>query len=189
MDESVVVAHTRAWVLRSVIGLNLCPFARAPLGNNRVRFAVSRATEPQALRRDLRIQMDALAAADPQDLETTLLIHPWVHADFLDFNDFLDVADEMLCELGYEGVLQVASFHPDYCFAGAAPDDLENATNRSPYPTLHLLREDSIERAVQAIADPRSIFEANIDTLRELGPEGWAELQAQCAADAAARTT
>jgi hypothetical protein len=117
--------------------------------------------------------------------DTTLLIHPRVLTDFLDFNDFLGAADEALAQLGLDGVLQVASFHPQFQFAGTEADDVTNATNRSPYPTLHLLREASIARAVEAFPQPEAIYEANMRTLEALGAEGWAALQAQCKADAA----
>ena len=107
-------------------------------------------------------------------------MHPQVLGDFLDYNDFLDEADALLCEMGLDGTLQIASFHPQYQFAGSAAEDIENATNRSPYPTLHLLREASIERAVAAFPEPEAIYETNKRTLRTLGPKGWAALQARC---------
>jgi hypothetical protein len=109
-------------------------------------------------------------------VETTLLIHPHVLTDFLDYNDFLDAADAEIASAGLEGVIQVASFHPDYVFAGVAADDPSHATNRSPWPLLHLLREESIDRAVAAYPDPDAIVERNLDTLRRLGPEGWRAL-------------
>ena len=177
--------ETRAWVRRAVVGLNLCPFAKAPLVKEQIRFVVCDASDAGALLDTLRAEMQRLAQADPQQLETTLLIHPNVLGDFIEFNDFLELADAAVEELGYSGVLQVASFHPDYQFAGSAPDDLSNATNRSPYPTLHLLREDSIDRAVAAFPEAEAIFETNIRTLEALGADGWAALQAQCRADAA----
>lgn len=172
-SEEAIIAETRAWLERAVIGLNLCPFARAPYIHNRVRFCVSRATDTDALLDELLGELQSLNAADVEDCETTLLIHPHVLGDFLDFNDFLDSADAAVEVLKLDGVLQVASFHPDYCFADSAPDDIENYTNRSPYPTLHLLRESSIERAVDAVADPDAIYERNIETLRSLGKSGW----------------
>jgi len=180
------VAHTRAWVERAVIGLNLCPFAKAPQAKGQVRYVASAAVDVEALLHDLIDELQRLADAADTDIETTLLIHPQVLGDFADFNDFLDLADRAVVELGLEGVLQVASFHPQYQFADSAPDDLGNATNRSPYPTLHLLREESIDRAVEAFPHAEAIFEANIATMRELGASGWALLQRQCRADAAA---
>ncbi len=132
-----------------------------------------RRVTPQALLDDLVRELQFLAAADPETVDTTLLIHPQALNDFLDFNDFLDVADAAVAQLGLEGVLQVASFHPDYQFEGTAPGDVENFSNRSPYPTLHLLREDSIARAVATYPDAAAIYERNIETLRRLGAEGW----------------
>jgi hypothetical protein len=179
-----VIAETRAWVDRAVIGLNLCPFAKAVRVKDQIRYVVTDATDTDALLEALREELHLLADADPQQVETTLLIHPGVLAEFLDFNDFLDVADAALEELGYASVLQVVSFHPQYQFAGTPADDVTNATNRSPYPTLHLLREESIDRAVAAFPEAESIYERNIVALRALGPEGWAALQAQCRRDA-----
>jgi hypothetical protein len=176
IGESEFIAATRIWLEKAVIGLNLCPFAKAVHLGNRIRFAVSFAESPEALRDDLLRELLALADADVAQVETTLLVHPRVLKDFPDYNEFLDVADAALEELGLAGVLQVASFHPRYQFAGTAPDDIENFTNRSPYPTLHLLREESIERAVAAYPDTANIFEKNIETLRRLGRDGWREL-------------
>jgi hypothetical protein len=180
-----VIAETRAWVQRAVVGLNLCPFAKAPLAKGQIRFVVCESDDPRVLLDALCAQMRELVATDPAVVETTLQIHPNALTDFADFNDFLEAADAALDDLGLEGVLQVASFHPRYQFADAAADDLGNATNRSPYPTLHLLREASIERAVAAFPEAAAIYEANIATLDSLGAEGWARLQAQCRADAA----
>jgi hypothetical protein len=180
-----VIAETRAWVQRAVVGLNLCPFAKAPLVKGQIRFVVCESDDPRVLLDALVAQMRELAAADPDVVETTLLIHPNALLDFAEFNDFLDAADAALDDLGLDGVLQVASFHPDYQFADAPPDDIGNATNRSPYPTLHLLREASVERAVAAFPEADAIYEANIATLEALGADGWAQLQAQCREDAA----
>lgn len=175
-----VLTETRAWVDRAVIGLNLCPFAKAVQVKNQIRYVVSEAADEEALLAELRAEMERLVAADPAVVDTTLLIHPGVLEDFLDFNDFLGLADEALEDLGYEGVLQVASFHPQFQFEGTEADDVTNATNRSPYPTLHLLREESVDRAVAAFPDAEAIYEKNIRTLEELGADGWAELQALC---------
>ena len=183
--RDAVLAETRAWVERVVIGLNLCPFAKAPQAKGRVRYVVSEATETQALRRDLIDELRTLAAAPADQIETTLLIATQVLQDFDDYNAFLTDADGAVAELHLRGVLQVASFHPQYRFAGSAPDDVSNATNRSPYATLHLIREASIERAVAAFPEADAIFEANIATMRDLGAVGWAALQQQCRADAA----
>ena len=176
IEEATVLAATRRWVERAVIGLNLCPFARAPFVQERLLFRVSRARSEEALLSDLRDELVTLHAADPLVRETTLLIHPGVLTEFLDYNDFLDVADAAVRALGLEGELQVASFHPDYRFADTTADAIENCTNRSPYPTLHLLRESSIERAVETIVDTDEIYRRNIETLRRLGSDGWRAL-------------
>jgi uncharacterized protein len=177
-----VIAQTRAWVNRAVIGLNLCPFAKAV--HTKIRYVVSHACDEDALLATLGEELHLLAGADPEQVETTLLIHPQVLTNFAQFNDFLGRAETMLLALGYEGVIQVASFHPQYRFAGTRAGDVSNATNRSPHPTLHLLREASVERAVAAFPEAATIFEANIRTLQALGHEGWAAVQAQCKRDA-----
>ena len=186
--SDTVIAETRAWVDRVVIGLNLCPFAKASQVKGRVRYVVSDATDPEALMARLIDELNRLAETSEMFIETTLLIHPQVLTDFADYNDFLGLAERAVSQLGLEGVIQVASFHPHYQFAGSAPDDLSNATNRSPYPTLHLIREDSIERAVAAFPETAAIFEANIVTMQRLGANGWAALQRQCREDGAAAT-
>jgi hypothetical protein len=163
-------------VERAVIGLGLCPFAESVYLRNGVRFHVSDQRSAAGLLSELRAELTHLHAADPRECETTLLIHPWVLSDFVEFNDFLQICDETVIDLGLEGEIQVASFHPQYQFAGTRPDDIENHTNRSPFPTLHLLREASVERALAAIPDPESIYENNILRLRELGAAGWAAL-------------
>jgi uncharacterized protein len=170
------VAVTRTWLEKAVIGLNLCPFAKPVHLNNRIRYFVSDARWPARLLEDLMAELRALDAADPAQCETTLLIHPHVLADFSDYNEFLDQADDAVAELGLEGVIQVASFHPCYQFEDAGPDDIDNYTNRSPYPMLHLLRESSVERAVTTYPDTMAIYRKNIETLRRLGHEGWRRL-------------
>jgi len=167
-------AATRKWLEKAVIGLNLCPFARTPHVQGRIRYAVSEAETPEELLEHLIAELQAIAAAAPEEIETTLLIHPRVLHDFLDYNDFLGVAEEVVADLGLEGTIQVASFHPRYQFAGTEPDDVENYTNRSPYPILHLLREASVERAVETFPDTSEIYERNIETMRRLGHEGVA---------------
>lgn len=174
--EEEVIAATRTWVERAVIGLNLCPFAKAPFGKGQIRYVVSKADNPEALLQDLIAELEVLAEANPEKIETTLLIHPGVLSDFLDYNDFIEIADETVEELDLGGILQVASFHPDYQFADTGPDDISNFTNRSPYPTLHLLREDSIDKAVEAFPEAEMIYEKNIDTMIRLGQQGWDEL-------------
>jgi uncharacterized protein len=182
--SDLALAETRAWVERAVIGLQFCPFARAPQLKGLVRYVVSEASDTAALLAGLIEELQLLAGEPAERVETTLLIHPHVLTDFAEYNDFLAVAEAALVELDLEGVLQIASFHPHYQFAGTAPGDLGNATNRSPYPTLHMLREASIERALAAFPHPEAIFEANIATLERLGAEGWAALQRQCRDDA-----
>lgn len=171
--DDEVIAATRRWVERAVIGLNLCPFARQPYVRERIAYRVSDATNAQTLCQHLRQAIVDLASALPDDCETLLLIHPRVLNDFLDYNDFLDVADALLEELDLHGVLQIASFHPDYCFADSEFDDVANCSNRSPYPILHLLREASIDRAVESGVDVDAIPERNIRTLQRLGRAGW----------------
>jgi hypothetical protein len=161
---------------KAVIGLNLCPFAAIPYRGNRVRFLVSEQRSASGLLDELRSELIHLASAKSADCETTLLIHPWVLGDFIEYNDFLAVCDEAVLELDLEGVLQVASFHPHYQFAGSQPEDIENYTNRSPYPMLHLLREASVERAIEAVGDTQEIYRRNIRTLRALGRAGWEDL-------------
>lgn len=175
-DTDDIITATQQWLEKAVIGLNLCPFAKAVYVKKQIRYVVSTAQDTEALHADLLAELQFLAAADPAQVDTTLLIHPQVLSDFLDYNDFLDVADAALDELDLTGSIQIASFHPDYQFAGTDADDIENYTNRSPYPMLHLLREDSVERAVAAFPDAASIFEKNVETMRELGLTGWEKL-------------
>jgi uncharacterized protein len=176
-----VIAETQAWITHAVVGLNLCPFARAVQVKNQIRCVVSDATHIDALMAQLCEEMHFLAEADPAKVETTLLIHPQVLTDFLDFNDFLELADAALEELDYDGVIQVAPFHPQFQFEGTEPDDVTNATNRAPYPTLHLLREDSVGRAVAAFPNAEAVMEnivdTNIATLEKLGATGWSDIQ------------
>jgi hypothetical protein len=170
------IAATRHWLEQAVIGLNLCPFARAVHVKQQIRWVESQARDEQELREDLVRELQYLAAVDAAMVDTTLLIHPHVLNDFLDYNDFLDVADAGVEALGLTGVLQVASFHPGYRFEGTAPDDVANFSNRSPHPMLHLLREDSISRAVAAFPEAATIYERNVQTLRRLGALGWKQL-------------
>jgi len=170
------IAASQRWLERAVIGLNLCPFAKAVQARGQVRWVLSEDTTPEALLQTLGAELLFLRDAPADVADTTLIVHPRVLEDFLDYNDFLETADALVESLGLDGVLQVASFHPDYQFAGSAPDDVENFTNRSPYPTLHLLREDSVSRAVEAFPDPEVIVERNVETLRRLGVDGWRKL-------------
>ena len=170
------IADTRRWLERAVIGLNLCPFAKAVHAKGQVRWVLSDATEPADLLEQLGEELAFLRDADPADVDTTLIVHPHVLQDFIDYNDFLGDADDLVEAMELDGMLQVASFHPDYQFAGSDADDIANYTNRSPYPTLHLLREDSVSRAVDAVPDPDVIVERNVETLEKLGHDGWRDL-------------
>lgn len=170
------IAATRLWLERAVIGLNLCPFAKAVVVKDQVRFVLSEATTPEALLEVLGEELLRLRGTPPSELDTTLIVHPQVLGDFLEYNDFLDEADDLIEALELDGTLQVASFHPDYQFAGTAPDEIGNYTNRAPYPTLHLLREDSVARAVAAYPEPDRIIDRNLATLEQLGHAGWARL-------------
>jgi hypothetical protein len=176
IDTVRIVAETRRWVERAVIGLELCPFAESVYIGNRIRFRVTEARTAAALLEELRSELIHLHVTEAPQCETTLLIHPRTLNDFAEFNDFLEICDAAVAELDLEGELQVASFHPRYQFAGTQPDDIENHTNRSPYPTLHLLRELSVERALAAVPNPESIYENNILRLRALGAAGWRDL-------------
>ena len=177
-DDQTVINATRIWLEKAVIGLNLCPFAKAVYVKDQVRFVLSDATTPEALVEQLAEELLLLRDTPAEQIDTTLIIHPEVLTDFLDYNDFLDNADAAVEALDLGGILQVASFHPDYQFDGTHPDDPSNCTNRSPFPTLHLLREDSVERAVAAFPDPDVIVERNIATLDKLGAEGFKRLLA-----------
>ena len=176
MTSDEIIAATHRWLERSVIGLNLCPFAEGVYRGGRVRMRVSDSRSASGLLAELRSELTGLHAADPGQCETTLLIHPWVLADFVEYNDFLEVCEAAIVELGLEGELQVESFHPRYQFEGTESEDIENYTNRSPYPMLHLLREASIERAIAAVPDIDEVYRRNIRTLRGLGHEGWQRL-------------
>ena len=176
MGDEDVIAAMRQWIEKAVIGLNLCPFAKAVYVKNQVRYVVSRASHLDGLLEDLDRELDFLAAADPDEVDTTLLIHPTLLPDFLDFNDFMQLADAAVGEHGLDGVIQIASFHPAFQFEGTAPDDMGNYTNRAPFPTLHLLREASIARAVAAFPEAETIYQRNIETLENLGIDGWQAL-------------
>ncbi|GAA0244282.1 DUF1415 domain-containing protein [Rhodanobacter caeni] len=175
-EDAPYIADTTRWVERAVIGLNLCPFARAPLVQGKLRLRVSHARDTDALLDDLCGELQSLNALAPDECETGLLIHPFVLNDFLDYNDFLDVADAAVQTLGLEGIWQVATFNPRYQFADTSPDDIANFSNRSPWPTLHLLREASVERAMASMSDTDAIYRNNIATLERLGHTGWQAL-------------
>ena len=164
------------WLERAVIGLNLCPFAKGVHAKGQIHYVVSAATDAAALAQDLRRELADLAAAPAEVRDTTLLMAPDCLQDFLEFNDFLGVAEDVLEELDLDGTLQIASFHPEFQFAGTDAGDVTNCTNRAPYPTLHLLREDSIDRAVQAYPEAEAIYERNMKVLEQLGMPGWQAL-------------
>jgi hypothetical protein len=174
-DEAVLAAMRR-WLERAVIGLNLCPFAKAVHARGQIRWVVSGATTEDALLAELAIELQRLAATPPDEIDTTLLVHPQVLQDFGDYSRFLPRAEVELAALGLGGTLQLASFHPQYCFRGNLADDVGNNSNRAPHPTLHLLRESSIDRAVAAFPDASRIYGANIAMLQALGTEGWEAL-------------
>ncbi|MDP2818855.1 MAG: DUF1415 domain-containing protein [Polaromonas sp.] len=176
MTDEVVLARTRHWLEKAVIGLNLCPFAKAVYVKNQVRLVVSQARHADDLLEELDRELDLLVATPVEEIDTTLLIHPTLFDDFLDFNDFLEIAEGVVDEHGLEGVIQLASFHPKFQFEGSEPDDIGNYTNRAPFAILHLLREDSVERAVEAFPDADAIFDENIKTMEQLGHAGWKEL-------------
>ncbi|TLD47268.1 MAG: hypothetical protein FAZ92_00457 [Accumulibacter sp.] len=172
-----VIARTRHWLERAVIGLNLCPFAKGVHAKGQVRYVVSPAHDDESLLDDLQRELLTLRSTPAEQVDTTLLIHPWALTDFADFLRFLDLAEVVLQTHRLQGVLQVASFHPNYVFADSAADDITNCTNRSPFPTLHLLREASLDRAVAAFPEAATIYERNLRTLRQLGNDGWRALQ------------
>ena len=176
LNCAVVVAQTRDWIDKAVIGLNLCPFAKPVYSAERILYCVSGARSEHALLGDLSRELSNLQESDPQTCETTLLIHPYVLSDFIQYNWFLERADAELDKLGLVGELQIASFHPRYQFADTEPEAIENYSNRSPYPILHILREASIERVMGDTADSASIYSKNVETLRRLGHAGWRKL-------------
>ena len=176
MTEEQVLEKTKHWLEAAVIGLNLCPFAKAVYVKNQVRLVVSKARHADDLLEELDRELDLLVATPASEIDTTLLIHPTLFEDFLDFNDFLEVAEGVVDEHGLEGVIQLASFHPRFQFDGTEADDISNYTNRAPFAILHLLREDSVERAVDAFPQADAIFDVNIGTLEKLGRTGWKAL-------------
>jgi hypothetical protein len=176
MTDEEVLAKTRHWLEAAVIGLNLCPFAKAVYVKNQVRLVVSKARHADDLLEQLDRELDLLVATPASEIDTTLLIHPTLFEDFLDFNDFLEIAEGVVDEHGLEGVIQLASFHPQFQFDGSEPDDISNYTNRAPFAIVHLLREESVERAVAVFPQADVIFETNIGTLEKLGLVGWKAL-------------
>ena len=178
MSESQIVNATRKWVEDVVVGYNLCPFAKRELVRDRVRFVVSNAETEDELVQAVHEELQRLS--DEPEIETTLLVHPQVLQDFSAYNEFLDVTDGLLAYLELEGVFQIASFHPDYQFADTDPDAAENYTNRSPYPMLHLLREASLERAIESYPDVEGIPQRNIELMDELGADKMKAILHSC---------
>ena len=176
MTDDEVLAQTRRWLERAVIGLNLCPFAKSVYVKNQVRLVVSRARHLDAFLDDLDRELELLKSTPAEEVDTTLLIHPTLFPDFLDFNDVHQIADEAVVEHELDGVIQIASFHPEFQFADTEPDDITNYTNRAPFPTLHLIREESLDRAVEAFPEAEMIYERNMETLKKLGLAGWLAL-------------
>lgn len=182
--NQTVIEHTRQWLEKAVIGLNLCPFAKAPYVKGLVRIEVSRAKHLDGFLEDLDRELQLLGSTPPEELETSLLAHPDLFGDFLLFNDMLDFAEQAVADNGLEGIIQIAPFHPEFQFEGTEADDITNYTNRSPYPTLHLIREDSISKAAEAFPDAEAIFGRNMALLREMGHQGWNDLNiARCTFD------
>jgi len=176
LSSEEIIAATKRWLEKAVIGLGLCPFAKPAHIQQRIRYYVCSATTTAELIEALCSELCVLKTTDAAEVETTLLIHPYVLTDFLEFNDFLDIAEAAVEELGFDGEFQIASFHPDYQFADTQAEDIENYTNRSPFPILHLLRESSLENAINAVPDTAKIYEKNIETMRRLKHEGWSQL-------------
>ena len=174
--EDIVIADTVRWLEKAVIGLNLCPFAKSVHVKGQIHYVVSQATDAEGVAMDLHRELEALAEISPEKRDTTLLILPHTLQEFLDFNDFTELADDLVEELDLGGILQVASFHPMFQFEGTDVDDVTNCTNRAPYPTLHLIREDSIDKAVEAFPEAEMIYERNMQVLQEMGIEGWLDL-------------
>ena len=174
--EDIVIADTVRWLEKAVIGLNLCPFAKSVHVKGQIHYVVSQASDAKGVATDLHRELEALAESSPEKRDTTLLILPQALQEFLDFNDFTELADDLVEELDLGGILQVASFHPLFQFEGTDVDDVTNCTNRAPYPILHLLREDSIDKAVDAFPEAEMIYERNMQVLGEMGIEGWLDL-------------
>ncbi len=178
-EQDTILAQVRHWLEAAVIGLNLCPFAKSVHVKGQIRTIVSKAYTEEELRDDLRTELEYLRDTAADQVDTTLLVHPFALSDFYDFNDFLDVAQTELENLDLDGEIQIASFHPAYQFADTEPGDVTNCTNRAPFPILHLLREASIDRAVQAFPDASEIYERNMETMHKLGMDGWKRLMSQ----------
>jgi len=176
VSVEIIIAQTKEWLEKAVIGLNLCPFAKSVYQKKQIRFVVSSSSTEEALLADLKLELQKLADTEASEIDTTLLIHPYVFGDFLDYNDFLGQADRVVKKMKLDDEIQIASFHPEYQFAGTDKEDVTNLTNRSPYQLLHLLREESVSKAVDSFPNVDQIPEKNMETLRKLGFEGWKKL-------------
>jgi uncharacterized protein len=183
MNGQTVIEITRRWISDVVIGLNLCPFARRVFQAGKIRFLVSEASNEEKLLEDLGAELQNLVQSSITEIETTLIIHPHVFGNFLDFNDFLATGDKLISKLGVRGIIQIASFHPEYQFEGTRPDDVENYTNRSPFPMLHLLREESITAIAGDDDELLEIPRRNIKLLKSLGREKLREMMREILRD------
>jgi hypothetical protein len=178
LDHHHIVSSVRHWVETLVVDLNLCPFAKRELVKDRIRFSVTEASTEEALLQMLEEEFQRLES--DANIETTLLIHPCVLQDFFDYNNFLALAEGLVQQLGLEGVYQIAGFHPEYQFAGTEPEDVENFTNRTPYPLMHLIREESLERAIASYPDPDNIPTRNIQLMQDLGEDKMKAMLQAC---------
>lgn len=176
INDQQIISDTTIWLEKAVIGLNLCPFAKAPYVKKQIRIAISHAKHLDGFLEDLDREIQTLLHTPTSELETTLLIHPELFDDFLIFNDMLDNAESALTDHAADGIIQIAPFHPQFQFDNTPAEDITNYTNRSPYPTLHLIREDSIDKAIHAFTDTAVIFERNMTLLRNMGQDGWNQL-------------
>ncbi|AJR05398.1 DUF1415 domain-containing protein [Photobacterium gaetbulicola] len=163
--------QVQQWLEQVVIGLNLCPFAAKPNRNQQIQIFISEAQSEDILLEEIYQQLKQLDRTPVDELETTLVVTPGLFDDFADYNQYLDLIDALVFQMGYQGIYQVASFHPDYCFHGTEPEDAENLTNRSPYPIFHLIREESMEKVLKHYPDPEGIPERNIERVEGLSPE------------------
>ncbi|EGR3365166.1 hypothetical protein CGJ08_07200 [Vibrio parahaemolyticus] len=170
-DINAITQQVDQWLNDVVIGLNLCPFAAKPQRNKQIKIFVSEATQEEALLEDILLQLIELSTTEPEKLETTLVVVPNMLQDFWDYNFCIDWVEGLIKQQDWEGIFQVATFHPDYCFGGAAPEDDENLTNRSPYPIFHLIREESMEKVLKHYPNPESIPDTNIARVSALSEE------------------
>ncbi|MEL0636361.1 DUF1415 domain-containing protein [Marinomonas sp. TI.3.20] len=169
LSDELVTTQTIKWVNDFIVGLNICPFAKREMERESVRFVVVRSKKSQVALEELMSEVHWLD--EHPETETTIIVFPTLFSDFYRYLDFVDLAENIMFEQECEGVYQLATFHPNYCFSGAEPEDVSNYTNRSPYPMLHLLREASVEKAIEFYGDTDAIPERNIDVMEEMGKE------------------